>query len=108
MNLGPGELAALVLVAVVLLGWKRLPDMARSVGRSMRLFKSEVTELKNDGKEGRPSPSATDTVPGSVVPPPSPTPTPPPTAAPAPAPAPPAPAEVHRQDRSRSFDNPAL
>lgn len=97
MNLGPGELAVLVLVAVILLGWKRLPDMARSVGRSMRIFKSEVTELKNDGKEGRPSPSATDTVPGSVVPP-----APPAAAVPAPADAP------SPDPQQRPHGNPAL
>ena len=73
MRLGPAEITILALVAVLLLGWKKLPDMARSVGRSMRIFKSEVTEMKNDGKEGRPSPAASDVVPGDVVPPASPT-----------------------------------
>ena len=38
----------------------------------MRIFKSEVNEMKNDGKEGRPSPAADDVVPGDVVPPRSP------------------------------------
>ena len=71
MNLGPTEIIILVLVAIVLLGWKKLPDMARSVGRSMRIFKSEVSEMKNDGK-----PATTETVTGSVVPPPSPAPQP--------------------------------
>jgi len=50
----PSHWLIVVLALVLLFGWKRLPDMARSVGRSMRIFKSEVNEMKNDGKEGRP------------------------------------------------------
>lgn len=65
MNLGPGEITVIALVAILLLGWKKLPDMARSLGRSMRVFKSEVTEMKQDGK------AASETVPGQVVPPPA-------------------------------------
>ena len=45
-------------------GWKRLPDAARSLGRSMRIFKSEVTEMKKDGK----SAASSDTVRGEAVP----------------------------------------
>jgi sec-independent protein translocase protein TatA len=67
--LEPWHLILLVAVVAVLFGWKKLPDISRSVGRSMRIFKSEVSEMKNDGKEARPSPSASDTVPGGVVPP---------------------------------------
>lgn len=65
----PSHLLILALLVAVLFGWKRLPDMARSLGRSMRIFKSEVSEMKNDGKAPRPSPAAADTVPGDVVPP---------------------------------------
>lgn len=63
----PSHLLILALLVAVLFGWKRLPDMARSLGRSMRIFKSEVSEMKNDGKSARPSPAASDTVPGDVV-----------------------------------------
>ncbi len=62
----PSHLLILAIVIVVLFGWKKLPDAARSVGRSMRIFKSEMGEMKNDGKESKPSPAATDTVPGAV------------------------------------------
>ncbi|MBK8469402.1 MAG: Sec-independent protein translocase subunit TatA [Candidatus Phosphoribacter sp.] len=65
----PSHFIVVLLLLVLLFGWKKLPDMARSVGRSMRIFKSEVTEMKNDGKDGKPSPAAGDTVPGDVVPP---------------------------------------
>lgn len=62
------HIVVLLLVVVVLFGWKKLPDVTRSVGRSMRIFKSEVNEMKNDGKEAKPSPAATDTVRGEVPP----------------------------------------
>lgn len=65
----PSHLLIIAVLLVILFGWKKLPDAARSVGRSMRIFKSEVSEMKNDGKDGRPSPAASDTVPGDVVPP---------------------------------------
>ncbi len=47
----PLILVVLVLLIVVIFGAKRLPDAARSLGRSMRIFKSEVKEMKTDGKD---------------------------------------------------------
>ncbi|GAA1003624.1 Sec-independent protein translocase subunit TatA [Nocardiopsis tropica] len=43
---------AWVIIAVVLLimfGGKKLPDAARGLGRSMRIFKSEMDEMKTEG-----------------------------------------------------------
>lgn len=37
----------LILLVIVLFGAKRLPDSARSVGRSIRIFKAEID---GDGK----------------------------------------------------------
>ncbi|MSO16418.1 MAG: twin-arginine translocase TatA/TatE family subunit [Candidatus Planktophila sp.] len=48
MNLGPKEIVILLIVVLVLFGAKRLPDSARSLGRSMRIFKSEMKEMKAD------------------------------------------------------------
>ena len=62
----PLHLAILVLVIVLVVGWKRLPDAARSIGRSMRIFKSEVEEMKKDGKP-TPSAASSDTVKGETV-----------------------------------------
>jgi sec-independent protein translocase protein TatA len=67
-NLGAPELIVLALVVVVLFGWKKLPDMARSLGRSARVFKSEVNEMKQDGKTGPDTTEASSTtVQGDVV-----------------------------------------
>ncbi len=49
MNLEkPWHILVLIIVAVVLFGSKRLPDSARSLGRSLRIFKSEMKELNKD------------------------------------------------------------
>ncbi len=43
---------------VLLFGAKRLPDAARSLGRSMRIFKSEVKEMGNDDEQATPPAAA--------------------------------------------------
>lgn len=47
----PSHILLLLIVVVILFGAKRLPDSARSLGRSMRIFKSEMKEMKNDSDE---------------------------------------------------------
>lgn len=60
-NLGWPEILIILLVIVILFGAKKLPDAARSVGRSMRIFKSEMKEMGNDddpaakGKDAKPA-----------------------------------------------------
>jgi sec-independent protein translocase protein TatA len=79
------HIVVLLLVVVLLFGWKRLPDAARGLGRSMRIFKSEVEEMKKDGKPPA-SAASSDTVKGERVRPnddPKPDPTWTPTANPA-------------------------
>ncbi len=49
--LQPWHWIILLLVVVVLFGSKRLPDAARSLGKSMRIFKSEVKELQAERAE---------------------------------------------------------
>ncbi|MFJ9786903.1 Sec-independent protein translocase subunit TatA [Amycolatopsis sp. NPDC101161] len=38
----------LVLLVVLLFGAKRLPDAARSIGKSMKIFKAETKDLAGD------------------------------------------------------------
>ena len=47
----PIHILILLLVVLVLFGAKRLPDSARSLGKSMRIFKSELKEMKQDDKK---------------------------------------------------------
>ena len=58
-NLGAPELIIIAIVVIALFGWKKMPDMARSLGRSARIFKSEVDEMKKDGKPTSPASSTT-------------------------------------------------
>ncbi|PZS20305.1 MAG: twin-arginine translocase TatA/TatE family subunit [Pseudonocardiales bacterium] len=45
----PGHLIPLLIIAVILFfGWKQLPDMARSLGRSLRIFKTEIKGMGED------------------------------------------------------------
>ncbi|WP_018156105.1 twin-arginine translocase TatA/TatE family subunit [Demetria terragena] len=41
----PMAVVILVLIIVVVFGWKKLPDAARSLGRSTRILKSELGDL---------------------------------------------------------------
>jgi len=51
-SLKPWHLLVLAVVFLILFGSKRLPDYARSLGRYLRIFKSEVQEMnKDDAKE---------------------------------------------------------
>ena len=55
MDLGPWEILIIAVVVLVLFGSKKLPDAARSIGRSLRIFKTEVKGLHDD----EPAPPAT-------------------------------------------------
>ena len=51
MNLPGGwELVLVLLVVLVVFGSKRLPDSARALGRSLRIFKAETKGLHSDGE----------------------------------------------------------
>lgn len=56
MSLGPLEIAIIVLVILLLFGGKKLPELARSLGRSMRIMKSEVREMQNDDADDNAAP----------------------------------------------------
>jgi sec-independent protein translocase protein TatA len=46
-GLQPWHWVIVIAVFVLLFGAKKLPDAARSLGQSMRIFKSEVKEMKD-------------------------------------------------------------
>lgn len=49
----PWLLLVLVLIIVLVFGANKLPGAARSLGRSMRIFKSEVKEMREDDQPRR-------------------------------------------------------
>jgi sec-independent protein translocase protein TatA len=50
-NLGATELIIIAVVIILLFGAKKMPDMARSLGRSMRIIKAETKGMRQDGEE---------------------------------------------------------
>ncbi|WP_030544952.1 twin-arginine translocase TatA/TatE family subunit [Streptomyces albus] len=49
---GISEIALILIVVVVLLGAKKLPELARSLGKSARILKSEARAMKGGGGAG--------------------------------------------------------
>ncbi|OBF59013.1 preprotein translocase subunit SecA [Mycobacterium sp. 852002-53434_SCH5985345] len=49
-SLSPWHWAILAVVVILLFGAKKLPDAARSLGKSMRIFKSELREMQSENK----------------------------------------------------------
>ncbi|QHL87691.1 twin-arginine translocase TatA/TatE family subunit [Nibribacter ruber] len=47
-NLGTGEMILIVLVILLLFGAKRIPDLARGLGKGIREFKDATNEIKSD------------------------------------------------------------
>jgi sec-independent protein translocase protein TatA len=50
-NIGPLELAIVLIIALVIFGPKRLPELGRSMGRGLREFKSSVTGEKEKDED---------------------------------------------------------
>ena len=68
MSLGPLEIIGIILVILLLFGYKKLPDASRSLGRSLRIFKGEMKGMKDDDVRTRDS-AEVRPVQGEIVPP---------------------------------------
>jgi sec-independent protein translocase protein TatA len=53
-NLGVPELIIIAVVIILLFGAKKLPDMARSLGRSAKILKAETKGLREDDQQQAP------------------------------------------------------
>ncbi|MDX3753666.1 twin-arginine translocase TatA/TatE family subunit [Streptomyces sp. AK08-02] len=49
---GLSELAVILIVVIAVLAAKKLPELARSAGKSARILKAEARAAKEDEKEG--------------------------------------------------------
>jgi sec-independent protein translocase protein TatA len=47
-TLGPMEWILILLVLILLFGAKKLPDTARALGQSLRMFKRETAKMNDD------------------------------------------------------------
>ena len=57
-QVGTMEIVVVLVIALIVLGPKRLPEVARSVGRGMRELKESMSLDASDDEEQRGSPSA--------------------------------------------------
>ena len=81
--MSPWHWAIVLIVLVLLFGSKKLPDAARGLGRSLRIFKSEMSQMQNEGS-AQPQQAQQPSQQTATQPEPQPQPLPP--AQPAPAP----------------------
>ncbi len=50
MRLEPWHFVVLIILVLLLFGANRLPSLAKSVGQSLKIFKSEINDLSADNK----------------------------------------------------------
>lgn len=77
MGLGldqPSHWAVIAVVALLLFGYKKLPEMARSAGKSMRIFKTELKGMADDDDVRAAHKTQPVSGPAEAVPPPAPSP----------------------------------
>jgi sec-independent protein translocase protein TatA len=61
-NIGPLELAVVVIIALIVVGPKRLPELGKSMGKGIREFRSSISgkdddekpEIESGAKQGEP------------------------------------------------------
>jgi len=63
----PSHILLVVLVLVILFGSRKLPDVARGMGQSMRIFKSEVKQMKDDDEKSKRSSEPAEPLEGKVM-----------------------------------------
>ena len=69
-GLEPWHVIVILALVVLLFGSRKLPDAARSVGQSLRIFKSEMKAAKDDGAAApttQQPPAPPQAVEGSVI-----------------------------------------
>lgn len=51
-NIGGGSLVLIILVIILLFGAKRIPELARGLGKGIREFKDATKEIQDDLEDG--------------------------------------------------------
>jgi sec-independent protein translocase protein TatA len=77
-SVGPFEILLVGLIALIALGPKRLPEVAKSLGKGMREFKSAMDDVTADDKKSVPPASPAPPAQVTQAPPPPGPPQPPP------------------------------
>jgi sec-independent protein translocase protein TatA len=63
-RIGAPEIIVFLVVLLLLFGAKRLPDLSRSLGQSLRIFKSETKAM---GKDDKPASGSEPTPPRQIT-----------------------------------------
>ncbi len=75
-NIGPTELIVILLLALIVFGPKRLPEVGRTVGKSLREFRRASSDIRDELERGLNDdeihPSATSSSPAAPASPASP------------------------------------
>jgi sec-independent protein translocase protein TatA len=50
-NIGPAELIIVLVIALVVIGPKKLPDVGKSLGKGMREFKDSLSGLNGETRD---------------------------------------------------------
>ena len=53
-NIGPAELIVVLVIALLVIGPKRLPEVGKSLGKGMREFRDSLSGDSRDDDEERP------------------------------------------------------
>ncbi len=48
MSLGPWEIVLIMLVIILIFGGKKIPELARGLGKGLREFKKTTREIKDE------------------------------------------------------------
>jgi len=59
MGIGPSELFVIILIAVVLFGARRIPDLAKGLGEGIREFKKASREIQEPDRPDTQKPQIT-------------------------------------------------
>ena len=55
MKFTPTHIVVLLVLVLLVFGSSKLPDIARSVGQSMKVFKKEIKELRDEDDDKKPA-----------------------------------------------------
>lgn len=68
----PWHWVILAIIVIALFGYKKLPDAARSLGRSLRVFKTEIKGMGEDDEARAAAKKSESATPPAIEPPPPP------------------------------------
>ncbi len=52
-NIGMGELIVILIIVLILFGAKRLPDLAKGLGKSIKAFKDGMNNSESDNNDDK-------------------------------------------------------